>query len=211
MYRAAKIILSQPNIVGYFSSGSGLASQEQFHSARGLVKAFLEDELDIPAVLRLGGNYEELAIEILETYLKDLPVKVEGYGKEDSPDFCAERMLKLVEENGRKPHRVKPHKEFEPKGNEYAFETITGKIYIEHEICKECESKACVEACNYDVLKVEEGLPLLKISEEDAKKGKCVECLACEIACRFSGKGALYIHLPIPGLAEYREKIIKEQ
>jgi len=211
VYRAAKIILSQPNIVGYFSSGSGLASQEQFHSARGLVKAFLEDEIDIPAVLRLGGNYEEKAIEILHTYLKDLPVKIEGYGKEDSPDFCAERMEKLVEENGRRPHKVKPHKEFEPKGNEYSFETLTGKVYIDHEACLNCESKACVDACNYDVLKLEEGKPVLKISEEDAKKGKCVECLACEIACRFNGKGALYIHLPIPGLSEYRKKIIETQ
>jgi len=41
VYRAAKIILSQENIVGYFGSGSGVASQEQFHSARGLVKDLL--------------------------------------------------------------------------------------------------------------------------------------------------------------------------
>jgi len=64
VYRAAKIIISQPNIDGYFASGSGVASQEQFHSARGLVKAFLEENLSIPAVIRLGGNSEEKAIEI---------------------------------------------------------------------------------------------------------------------------------------------------
>lgn len=211
VYRAAKIILSQPNIVGYFSSGSGLASQEQFHSARGLVKAFLEEDIDIPAVLRLGGNYEEEAIEILGTYLKGLPVKIEGYGKKDSPDFCAERMEELVEENGRKPHRVRPHKEFEPKGREYSFETVTGSVYIDHEVCINCESKACIDACNYDVLKLDGGKPVLKISKEDAKRGKCVECLACEIACSFYGKDVLHIRLPIPGLSEYREKVIKRQ
>jgi len=42
VYRAAKIILSQPGIRGYFASGSGVASQEQYHSARGMVKAFRE-------------------------------------------------------------------------------------------------------------------------------------------------------------------------
>ena len=211
VYRAAKIILSQPNVVGYFASGSGVASQEQFHSARGFVKAFLEDEVDIPAVLRLGGNYEEVAIEILHTYLKDLPVKVEGYGKDDSPDFCAERLKKLVEENGGKLHKVKPHKEFEPKGTEYKIETMTGAIYIDHEVCEKCEEKPCIEACQYDVIELKDGKPVLKIDPEEARKGKCTECLACEIACRFHGKGALHIHLPIPGLKEYRDKIIKEQ
>jgi succinyl-CoA synthetase beta subunit len=209
VYRAAKIILSQPNIVGYFSSGSGLASQEQFHSARGLVKAFIEDEIDIPAVLRLGGNYEEKAIEILHTYLKDLPVKVEGYGKEDSPDFCAKRMEELVEENGRRPHRVKPHTEYESERDEYYFHSPTGTLYFDHEICLQCESKACVDSCQYGVLKLEDGRPTLKIEPDDAKKGKCVECLACEIACRFEGSSGLYIYLPIPGLKEYREKVIK--
>ena len=89
VYRAAKIILSQPGIRGYFASGSGVASQEQYHSARGLVKAFIEENLDIPAVIRLGGNFEEEAIRILATYGQDLPAKVEGYGRDDSPEFCA--------------------------------------------------------------------------------------------------------------------------
>ena len=69
VYRAARIILSQPGIRGYFASGSGVASQEQYNSARGLVKAFAEERPDIPAVIRLGGNCEEEAIRILD----DLP------------------------------------------------------------------------------------------------------------------------------------------
>ena len=42
VYRAARIILAQPGLVGYFGSGSGVASQEQYHSAYGLAKAFAE-------------------------------------------------------------------------------------------------------------------------------------------------------------------------
>ena len=59
------------------------------------------------------------------------------------------------------------------------------------------------------ILKLEEGKPVLAISSEEAKKGKCTECLACEIFCRFHEQDAITIHLPIPGLKEYRERIIK--
>ncbi|PYK85265.1 MAG: hypothetical protein DMF47_10795, partial [Verrucomicrobia bacterium] len=61
VYRAARIILAQPDLVGYFGSGSGVASQEQYWSAYGLAKAFWELDLDIPAVIRLGGNTEDRA------------------------------------------------------------------------------------------------------------------------------------------------------
>ena len=207
VYRAAMIILSQPNIVGYFASGSGIASQEQYNSARGFVKAFLEDDIDIPAVLRLGGNYEEKAIEILDTYLKDF--KVEGYGKDDSPSFCAERIEKVVEENGRRLHKVKPLKEFVPSDDMFVIETITGTIYIDHKKCQTCETKACIKECAFGVLKEDEGVPVNAMEFEIIKRGKCTECLACEIACRFDGKGSLYIYLPIPGLKEYRDQIIR--
>src|SRR6266567_990744 len=61
VYRAARIILAQPDLAGYFGSGSGVASQEQYWSAYGLAKAFWELDLDIPAVIRLGGNTEDRA------------------------------------------------------------------------------------------------------------------------------------------------------
>jgi len=210
VYRAARIILSQPGIIGYFASGSGVASQEQFNSARGLVKAFMEEQTEIPAVLRLGGNYEEKAIEILETFSKFIPGKIEGYGRDDSPEFCAERLATLIEEGGRKVHKVKPVEEYTPPEGAYSFKTITGTVYIDHKACANCTAKPCVEACTYGVLKMENGLPVLAISEEDVARGKCTECLACELACFLEGEKAIHIDLPIPGLKEYREKIAKE-
>ena len=66
VYRASRIILAQPDLVGYFGSGSGVASQEQYWSAYGLAKAFWELDLDIPAVIRLGGNTEDRAVDILQ-------------------------------------------------------------------------------------------------------------------------------------------------
>jgi succinyl-CoA synthetase beta subunit len=210
VYRAAKIILSQPHIKGYFASGSGVASQEQYHSARGLVKAFYEENLDIPSVIRLGGNFEEKAIQILETYLKDIPARVEGYGRDDSPEYCAERMEELIETNHSLPHEVQPIRDpVEPAGA-YAFATFTGKILIDHTKCTRCRTKGCVEVCKAEILKLDQGKPILAISENDAKKGKCTECLACEIFCKFHEQDAIIIHLPIPGLKEYREEILKK-
>lgn len=208
VYRAAKIILSQPNIKGYFASGSGVASQEQYHSARGLVKAFCEEKLDVPGVIRLGGNFEEKAIEILEAYLKDIPARVEGYGRDGSPEFCAERLERLIEENNDAPHAVNPIQDPCIPQGAYAFETFTGQLFIDHRKCAGCRSKGCVDACGPNILTLEEGRPILSISRGEAKRGKCTECLACEIFCRFHELEAVVIHLPIPGLKEYRDRMI---
>lgn len=208
VYRAAKIILSQPNIKGYFASGSGVASQEQYHSARGLVKAFHEENLDIPGVIRLGGNFEEEAIRILATYLKEIPGDVEGYGRDDSPEFCADRMEALIQKNGFRPHKVRPLDEPAIPPGSYAFDTMTGRISVDHRKCPGCASRGCVDTCAPRILKLDGPKPVLAISEEEARKGKCTECLACEIYCRFHEKDAILIHLPIPGLKEYRARII---
>ncbi|MFW6128846.1 MAG: ATP-grasp domain-containing protein [Candidatus Aminicenantaceae bacterium] len=210
VYRAAKIILSQKGIMGYFASGSGVASQEQFHSARGMVKAFLEEKLEIPAVIRLGGNYEEKAIEILSSYLQDIPGTVEGYGRDDSPEFCAKRLKKLIEENEFSCHEIQPEIKPDLTEDAYSFETMTGKIFIDQKKCIHCQTKGCIKACAAGILKLEKEKPVLSISREEAKKGKCTECLACELFCSFYEKKALYISLPIPGLKEYKERLLSE-
>lgn len=202
VYRAAKIILSQPNVDAYFASGSGVASQEQYHSARGLVKAFREAKLAIPAVIRIGGNSEEMAMDILHTYTKDLPGKVEAYGRETSAAWCAQRLREIVDEWDYQGADTPSFPELEPPQDAYSFETMTGAIYIDHPKCIDCQEKPCVMACSAGVLKLEDGKPVLALDEQLAKKGKCTECLACDIACEFNGNKALMIHLPIPGFAE---------
>jgi len=211
VYRAAKIILSQPGIRGYFASGSGVASQEQYHSARGLVKAFLEENLEVPAVIRLGGNFEEKAIEILRTCLKSLPAPVEGYGRDDSPEFCAKRLGELMAKAPGRFHSLRPIKDPAFPASGYTFDTLTGKLSIDHPKCSGCRTKGCLEACAPRILKLEAGRPVLAIPAEDARRGKCTECLACEIFCRFHEQDAIFIHLPIPGLKEYRDKISREE
>ena len=205
VYRAAKIILSQKNIQGYFGSGSGVASQEQFHSARGLVKAFREEWINMPVVIRLGGNSEDLAVQILTEYTKDLPAPVEGYKKDDSAEYCAERFDKLM----KSPPVKKTGKPKLPKRsrNLYSFDTLTGNITYDYDLCLKCETKICIEKCVPKILKNESGKPVLNITEEEAKKGKCTECLACEVECYFHGNKGGYVDLPTKGLKEYRENM----
>lgn len=202
VYRAARIILSQGPIDGYFLSGSGVASQEQYHSARGLVKAFREVWLDIPAVIRLGGNGEDKAVEIIEKGTEDLPAPVEGYRKHDTPEFCAKRLTALLKQ----PINKTKKPEAKSFNRDYEFKTPTGSISFDYDKCRNGAAEIIVNACKPGILKLEEGLPVLAISREEAAKSKCIECLACEIESLFAGFDAVRIDLPIEGMDDDKEQ-----
>ena len=53
----------------------------------------------VPAVIRVGGNCEEEAIRILQECTRDLPGKVEAYGRDTSVDYCAQRLKALIAEH----------------------------------------------------------------------------------------------------------------
>ncbi|MBK8135633.1 MAG: acetate--CoA ligase family protein [Chloroflexi bacterium] len=201
VYRAARIILSQPNIDGYYAGGSGVASQEQFHTARGLVKAFMDTQLNVPAVIRIGGNAEEQAIEILHRANGEFPAPVQAYGRDDSEEKCVAALETLLEsytpvEN---PPSRAPFSPAEP----YAFETVTGgTVTFDHALCRDCVSKACVSTCVPKILSLDGDVPVLNIGRDQAKRGGCTECLACEVECHFLGNRGGRISLPIIGLDE---------
>jgi succinyl-CoA synthetase beta subunit len=216
VYRAAKIMLAQDNIDGYFGSGSGVASQEQVNSARGLVKAFREEKLRVPAVIRLGGNMEDEAVELLTKYTADLELPVEGYKKDDPADYCADRIENLINEHkdklfdyGKKEYTTKYLVTDTKKP--YNFNSLTGRVLFDHNICSACENQVCVSACVPQILKLENDLPVLAITEEEAAKGKCTECLACELECYFHGNQGCYVDLPIAGLDEYENRFLPQR
>ena len=102
VYRVVKTILSQPGIIGYVLIGSTLASQEQWHHGHALVKALnemLKDKPGFPVVILLAGNKETETHEILRIGLKDLPIRLEIYGREHiyETDFIADRVKKLID------------------------------------------------------------------------------------------------------------------
>ena len=89
----------------------------------------------------------------------------------------------------------------------YEFGFATGKITIDYEKCKECESYACVKACSLfgrSILRIENGKPVL--TSEDANK-RCIEDLGCELYCQAYGNKGLRIALDMFGLEKYREEI----
>ncbi len=212
IYRAAKIILSQKNIDGYFGSGSGVASQEQFHSARGIVKALREINPDFPVVFRLGGNSEEKAIRILEDYTKDLNCNVRCFGKDTSVTECAgemDRMMKKGSWNGRlncrpteTPGTPVLNRISGVLKSDYSFDTVTGgTVSFDYSLCSTCSPKVCISECQSGILKEANGVPVLNITKTEAASGRCTECLACEVECLAKGNGGGKIFLPIDGLA----------
>lgn len=103
VYRIIKLIFSQPNIEGYVLMGAVVANQDQWHHANALVKALKEElanRLNFPVVLLIAGNKERESIEILKEGLKDVPARVEIYGREYvyNVDYVAERVKTLIEE-----------------------------------------------------------------------------------------------------------------
>jgi succinyl-CoA synthetase beta subunit len=201
VYRAARIILAQPDLVGYFGSGSGVASQEQYWSAYGLAKAFWELDLDIPAVIRLGGNTEDRAVDILHRMSKLLRAPVEGYRKTDTPAFIAERFAELVATA--KGAKWKPRLPGVPKFVDDPSATMlqvkNGRVWIN--TAQWPQIRAAVETHSGGLIVDREGAPAAAFpSEEFATKDS--ELLACDVECSLAGIEGFYLDLDIPGLGE---------
>jgi len=201
VYRAARIILAQPDLVGYFGSGSGVASQEQYWSAYGLAKAFWELDLDIPAVIRLGGNTEDRAVDILYRLSKLLRAPIEGYRKTDTPAFIAGRFAELVATA--KDAKWKPRLSRVPKFVEdpsaTKLQVKNGSAWIN--TAQWPQIRAVVETHSGGLIVDREGSPAAALpSGEFATKDS--ELLVCDVECRLAGVEGFYLELDIPGLNE---------
>ncbi len=198
VYRAARIILAQPGLVGYFGSGSGVASQEQYHSAYGIAKAFVEVGLSIPAVIRLGGNGEDRAVEILQAIGEQLPGTVQGYRKDDPPGMIADRFAELVEQSDGATWSPRPRAIPAFAGAGYSFEITHGTVWIDHEQCDAATTALVVDNSN-GLLRAEGDRPVLAVGAEDVA-GKDSELVALEIECRRAGRPVVFVDLPVEGL-----------
>jgi len=200
VYRAARIILAQPDLVGYFGSGSGVASQEQYWSAYGLAKAFWELDLDIPAVIRLGGNTEDRAVAILTRMAKLLDARIEGYRKTDAPATIANRFAELVAES--KGKKWKPRVTRMPKlKNSWTTKLSVkgGRVWIDN--AEWTKIRAAVETHSAGLIIDRKGEPATSLpSEEFANKDS--ELVACDVECRLAGIEGFYLELDVPGLNE---------
>jgi succinyl-CoA synthetase beta subunit len=201
VYRAARIILAQPDLVGYFGSGSGVASQEQYWSAYGLAKALWELDVDIPAVIRLGGNTEDRAVDILQRTSKLLRAPVEGYRKTDTPAMIAARFAELVGSAG--GTKWKPRTPRAPKFiKDPSVTTLpvkNGRVWIDTKQWSKIRSTIETHSGGLIVDRKDTPTPSLP-SEEFATKDS--ELLACDVECRLAEVEGFYLELDIPRLNE---------
>lgn len=200
VYRAARIILNQPGLCGYFGSGSGVASQEQFWSAYGLAKAFWELELSIPAVIRLGGNSEERAVEILQDGTRGLPATIEGYTKNDPPAKIARRFAELVGSPGSRKWQPRAPRRpgFVGAATAISLPIKGGRVWIDP--ARWALAKPIVERFAANVLKDDRGKPVPATVRPEDFATKDSELIACEVECRRAGIEAIFVDLEIPGL-----------
>ncbi len=198
VYRAARIILAQPNLVGYFGSGSGVASQEQYWSAYGLAKAFWELDLDIPAVIRLGGNTEDRAVDILQRISKLVRAPVEGYRKTDAPAKIAGRFADLVASPGGTKWKPRAPRipTFVRNKSATTLPVKGGRVWIDTE--KWPDIRRAVETNSGGLIVDNKGAPAPLSGEEFTTKDS--ELLACDVECRLAGVDGFYLELDIPGL-----------
>jgi succinyl-CoA synthetase beta subunit len=199
VYRAARIILAQPDLVGYFGSGSGVASQEQYWSAYGLAKAFWELDLNIPAVIRLGGNTEDRAVEILQRMAKLLGARIEGYRKTDAPATIANRFAELVAESKGKKWKLRSPRipQFVKSKSAAKLTVKNGRAWIDS--AKWPEIRRAVETHSGGLIVDHKGAPAPSLPDEEFAT-KDSELLACDVECRLAGVDGFYLELDIPGL-----------
>src|SRR5205809_1009198 len=203
VYRAARIILAQPDLVGYFGSGSGVASQEQYWSAYGLAKAFWELDLDIPAVIRLGGNTEDRAVDILHRMSKLLRAPIEGYRKTDAPAIIAGRFAELVAGAG--GTKWKPRAPRVPRFVKNRSVTMlsvkNGRVWIDTAQWPQIRPAVETHSGGLIVDRPAAAGPAPSLSSEEFAT-KDSELLACDVECRLAGIDGFYLELDIPGLDE---------
>src|SRR5262249_21501351 len=201
VYRAARIILAQPDLVGYFGSGSGVASQEQYWSAYGLAKAFWELDLDIPAVIRLGGNTEDRAVDILARMSRLLRAPIEAYRKLDAPATIANRFAQLVAESKGKKWKPRPLRtpRFIKTGSATKFAVKGGRVWIDETMWPLIRS--AIETHSGGLIVDHAEAPAIALANEEFAT-KDSELVACDVECRLAGIDGFYLELDIPGLDE---------
>ncbi|MGD9690542.1 MAG: ATP-grasp domain-containing protein [Phycisphaerales bacterium] len=202
VYRAARVILEQPGLVGYFGSGSGVANQEQFWSAYGLAKAFWEMDLDIPAVIRLGGNTEDRAVDILQGACRQAALRspVEAYRKTDPPARIAARFAELVSAHTSAggaawTPRIPRRPAFVGAQSSISFPLRSGRVWIDPAAW--ALAAPAIIARSSGRLRSTAGRPEPTVTPE-AFLTCDSDMIACEVECRRDGIEGLFVELDLP-------------
>ena len=152
-------------------------------------------------MIRLGGNTEDRAVEILHRMSKLLREPVEGYRKTDTPASIAARFAELVGDAGGKKWRPRAPKlpKFVKDPSATKLAVKNGCVWIDTE--RWPEIRVAVETQSGGLIIDRDGAPVPALpNEEFATKDS--ELLACDVECRLAGFEGFYLELEIPGLDE---------
>jgi hypothetical protein len=152
-------------------------------------------------VIRLGGNTEDRAVDILQRMSKLLRAPIEGYRKTDSPAMIAERFAKLVASAG--GTKWKPHPQRQPDfvhgSSAKAFPVKDGRVWID--IARWRDIRGFVEAQSGGLIVDRENAPFITLPQEEFAT-KDSELLACSTECRMASLEGFWLQLDVPGLDE---------
>ncbi len=208
--RAVRIIFAQESMAGYFFM-TCVSSQQLAHTARGIAKAFLElfpgtgGQPDRPCLFCFRGAWDEEAQAILRANGIAGP-NVRILGRSSSERTAAAAFAELFRGRTAAPpppaHPLREAALHEDHPGAVRFDILSGgAISIDTEACLACETHACLRACrspsDEPVLAVEGGRARLRLTPDEARRGGCVECLACVLDCRLDGKDAIRVRLPL--------------
>jgi hypothetical protein len=150
-------------------------------------------------VIRLGGNTEDRAVDILRRISELLHAPVEGYRKTDTPAFIAARFAELVADVGGKKWKPRtprvPKFTKDPSATKLAVKN--GCVWID--TARWPEIRAAVETHSGGLIIDRDGAPVSALPDEEFAT-KDSELLACDVECRLAGIEAFYLELEIPGL-----------
>jgi succinyl-CoA synthetase beta subunit len=166
-----------------------------------LAKAFWELDLDIPAIIRLGGNTEDRAVNILHRMSQLLRAPVEGYRKTDTPAFIAARFAELVAGAG--GEKWKPRT---PRVPRFVSDSSATKLPVKNglvwiDTAQWAQMRAAVETHSAGLIIDRDGAPVAALPREEFVT-KDSELLACDVECHLAGIEGFYLELEIPGLDE---------
>jgi hypothetical protein len=149
-------------------------------------------------VIRLGGNTEDLAVDILQSSAKDLPATVEGYKKTDPPAKIAARFAALVAASKAEPWTPRPPRQpaFVGQPGAMQWPIRGGTLWIDPRAW--AEHGPAIVARSAGLLRDDGGRPGVA-GDVTAKDS---EFIACEVECRRDGVPGVYVELAIPGLNE---------
>jgi hypothetical protein len=152
-------------------------------------------------VIRLGGNTEDRAVDILQRMSRLLGAAVEGYRKTDAPATIATRFAELIATG--KGAKWKPRAPRMPKFvKDPSVTTIPvkgGRVWID--TAQWPQIRGAVETHSGGLIIDRAGAPVSSLpGEEFATKDS--ELLACDVECRLAGVEGFYLELDIPGLDE---------